>query len=519
MKHKNTRKEQTPESEFNIISKYIFQNSATRLLFVFEGPAQAVKKIIRELFWGGVLNSGTYTDTNNTDPSQIRYDLEIEYHQFNDLVNMFWYLEKRFSRTWIDSFSDISKTFITYKKDGEYVSAPAIHLLQSATHIAHERQNEPLIIREAIKPDDLSLWTDDELQTDEIIAAKLKEKLKLDKKKAPPVRLESTLPNEFDFAEEEEIDNILKKIATLEFFQTAVLRFENYFLEIAEERLVNKTVDKIKLLEPEKDKQLLVLLGLLERRHHEKDKPLFMKTVDRLISNHFFPAIMIGLESVSRGVSYNGKDKLDLLIDLLTSASQFGEAEASCCLAKIYMGMIRIEEYLRFNGTFEITSQESRLQIDMKKAIRYLNLSVKQGFTIAYLSAAYDLAKINFEPESLKWNAADIQQVIDIMEKGYALPSEEPTKKVIATKLEQLRCQYTTAFINSPTTKPYYASALLFWNEKVADTVGTTTSSQSSKTDTSDIPSDKVVKAFSFWRQKDEQAKAHVASSRRVYSQ
>lgn len=166
------------------------------ILFSFTSHESLVKRIIRELLWGGVISNGKYQPEDDPYSSRkVTYYVYIENNNFDDLVKMFWYRNKIMERIFPgiqrskkcdeeDSYLVIfrkEKVSVTYQKNGEWITASVAQLLQDAYLAAEEMQDTELVIYEQNKPDDLSLWTEEELLDDKETLKELENKTPLDK--------------------------------------------------------------------------------------------------------------------------------------------------------------------------------------------------------------------------------------------------------------------------------------------------------------------------------------------------
>lgn len=167
----------------------------THIVFSFTSHESLVKQIIRELLWGGVISNAKYEPEEEPYSSKkVTYFVYIENNNFDDLVNMFWYKNEiikrlspgmqRVKRNEEDSYLVVFrkvKVNVKYRKNEEWITAPVAQLLQDAYLAAENMQDTELVINKKIKPDDLSLWTEQELLENEEMVRELENKSQSDK--------------------------------------------------------------------------------------------------------------------------------------------------------------------------------------------------------------------------------------------------------------------------------------------------------------------------------------------------
>lgn len=165
------------------------------ILFTFTSQEAVVKQITRELLWGGVISDGKYKPEEDPYSSKrVTYYVYVKNDNFDDLVNMFRYKYEVMRRIYpkiqegkrdeedscLVTFRK-SKVNVTYQKNGELTTASVAQVLEDAYLAAEAMREKKLVINELMKPDDLSLWTEEELLEDKEMAKELENKTQLDK--------------------------------------------------------------------------------------------------------------------------------------------------------------------------------------------------------------------------------------------------------------------------------------------------------------------------------------------------
>lgn len=138
--------------------------------FLFSGPKEEVKKIVRDALYGGILCECLYKKDENFEnriPGGTQYGISIGHGDFTNLTNMLWYIAKITGRIedenqLMNMFSSVN-AYTTFMKGEKCVTARLSWILREAALAAKEKIDQPLILKER-KPNDRNLWTASELQ-------------------------------------------------------------------------------------------------------------------------------------------------------------------------------------------------------------------------------------------------------------------------------------------------------------------------------------------------------------------